>query len=75
MARLVAPMTVQSVAGETVDELVYRTLGKSSPAVEQVLAANPNLADHGLHLPRDLAVVIPTAASGPADTPMIQLWT
>lgn len=75
MARLVAPITVEALADETLDELVHRVLAKGSPAVEHVLEANPNLADFGLHLPRGQAVVIPTVASAPADTPMIQLWT
>lgn len=75
MSRLIAPMIEPAVAGETVDQLVYRVLGKGSPAVEQVLEANPNLADLGLHLPRGTPVVIPVAASGPADLPQIQLWT
>lgn len=72
--QLSAPFTARSLAGETVDQLVWRVLGKGASAVEAVLAANPNLADLGLFLPRDQAVVIPMAAAGPAARPLIQLW-
>lgn len=75
MALIPAPLTVTAKDGETVDALVFRVLGKGATAIEAVLEANPNLADLGLFLPRGQPVVIPVVASGPAVTPMIQLWT
>lgn len=75
MARIAAPLIEEALAGETVDALVFRVLGKGAAAVEAVLEANPNLADLGLFLPLGHRVVLPVAASGPTETPMIQLWT
>lgn len=75
MAQLTAPLIESAQEGETVDGLVFRVLGKGAAAVEAVLAANPNLADLGLFLPLGHPVVIPVAASAPARTPLIQLWT
>ena len=75
MARITAPLIEPAQDGETVDALVFRILGKGAAAVEAVLEANPNLADLGLFLPLGHPVVIPVEASGPVETPMIQLWT
>lgn len=75
MARVTAPMIEYAQADETVDALVFRVLGKGASAIEDVLEANPNLADLGLFLPLGQRVVIPVAALGPETTPMIQLWT
>lgn len=74
MAGLTAPIVRHAEAGETLDALVWRILRKGPSAVEQVLLANPNLADHGLFLPRGLAVVLPVSTSAPAVTPLINLW-
>lgn len=74
MARLATSIRVEAEAGETVDALVYRVLGKGSPAVEQVLDANPNLADQGLILQAGQGIVIPAAATLPATPPTINLW-
>lgn len=72
--KLAAPLVERALAGETVDQLVWRVLRKGAAAVELVLEANPNLADLGLFLPIGQPVVIPIAASGPTARPMIQLW-
>lgn len=74
MAGLIAPIIRHSEAGETVDALVWRLLKKGPSAVEQVLLANPNLADHGLFLPRGVPVLLPVSTSAPAVTPLINLW-
>lgn len=69
-------MAVQyAQAGETLDALVWRVLKKGASAVEQVLQANPNLADVGLFLPQGQPVSVPDVASAPAVKPMIQLWS
>ncbi|MDZ4108129.1 MAG: tail protein X [Brevundimonas sp.] len=74
MARLQSAIRVVALAGETVDALVYRVLGKGSPAVEQVMASNPNLCDQGLFLNPGQMVMIPAAATTPATPPTINLW-
>lgn len=75
MARLTRDLPVVAVAGETVDQLVWRTLGQGSPAVERVLAANPGLAAAGVFLAGGRTVRIPAAADAPSAGAMIQLWT
>lgn len=75
MAGLNAPLRVQALQDEPIDALVYRILRKGAGAVEAVLAVNPNLADLGPRLPRGTTVVIPVAASGPVQRPMVQLWS
>lgn len=67
-------MTVEAREGETLDQLVWRTLGRGAPVVEQVLAVNPGLADAGLFLARGQRVLIPANANSAAPVPMVQLW-
>lgn len=74
-SRLDAPLSVPARAGETVDALVFRILGKGPGAVERVLEANPNLADHGLFLPEGTPVMLPVSASAPVERPIVQLWS
>lgn len=68
-------MKVPAIDGETVDQLVWRNTRRSSPVVEQVLAANPNLADSGSFLRAGQIVLIPAAATTAAPAPMVQLWS
>lgn len=68
-------MKVQALEGETVDQLVWRKTRRSSPVVEQVLDANPNLADSGAFLRAGQIVLIPAAAPRSAPVPMVQLWS
>ena len=68
-------LPVEALNGETVDQLVWRVLGLASPAVERVLAANPQIADAGQFLTLGQRVVIPAAARRPTTAPMTQLWT
>lgn len=68
-------LTVRAVAGDTLDALVWREIGKGPGAVEAVLEANRGLADLGPVLPRGTAVVIPAAAQAiQADAGLINLW-
>ena len=70
-----ATITVRSIAGDTVDALVWREAGKGPDAIEAVLKANRGLADLGPVLPRGTAVVIPAAAqTAQADAALINLW-
>lgn len=75
MARLRSDMPVPAIAGETVDQLVWRVLRQGAPAVERVLDANPGLADAGLFLTGGQLVTIPAAADLAATPPMVQLWS
>lgn len=71
---MAGPFIDTALEGETVDAICWRNLRRTAPAIEQVLRANPNLADHGPFLPRGTPVVFPTSATAPATTPMINLW-
>lgn len=66
---------VEALDGETVDQLVWRTVGRGAPVVERVLEANPGLAEAGLFLRRGQRVLIPANATRAAPVPMTQLWT
>lgn len=64
-----------SRAGETVDEICWRTLGQTRDVTEQVLEMNPGLADHGPRLPGDLSIRLPSpkqAANPTRET--VKLW-
>ncbi len=60
--------------GETLDALVWRTTGRGSAAIAQVLAANPGLAAQARVMPAGLEVTIPDAALAPPTAPLLQLW-
>lgn len=63
-----------SEPGDTLDRLVWRVTGKGPAAVEQVLQANPGLADLGTFLPYGTRVTIPQTATTATATPLVQLW-
>ncbi len=66
---------VSSRAGETVDEICWRALGRTGEVTEQVLELNPGLADHGPRLPAGLELTLPDAAQ--ATVPRretVKLW-
>lgn len=70
-----ASFEVLSKPGDTVDLLVWRATGKGPAAVEQVLQANPGLADLGTILPYGTRVTIPETATTAAAKPLVQLWS
>lgn len=45
-------MKVRAYRGDTVDALCWRHYGRTQGVTEQVLQANPGLAEHGPFLPR-----------------------
>lgn len=62
-------------AGETVDAICWRVLGRTRDVTEQVLALNPGLAAKGPKLPAGTVVTLPDAAAlVPAVTDIVQLW-
>jgi phage tail protein X len=60
--------------GDQVDDIAARYYGSTSNlVVEQVLEANPGLADYGPTLPAGLRLVLPDIAR-PAQTQGVRLW-
>lgn len=72
MAAAAIPAVAQ--AGEPLDLVIWRTLGRTAVAVEATLAASPGLAALGVQLPEGTPVLIPAAAQAPAPAPLVQLW-
>ena len=67
-------MQVRSIQGDTVDRICQRIYGKTAGVTEQVLAANPGLADLGAILPRGTLVTLPEQVTAAEATTMLQLW-
>ncbi|WOH61892.1 tail protein X [Bradyrhizobium sp. BWC-3-1] len=66
--------TYTTKAGETVDYIAWKFYGaQDNRTVEQVLAANPGLADHGPGLPPGLNIELPTLET-PTVKPGLKLW-
>ncbi|PHM36201.1 tail protein X [Xenorhabdus mauleonii] len=66
-------MRVRTQQHDTVDSLCWRHYGRTHGVTEQVLDANPGLADWGAILPHGTEVELPDITAAPV-TPMIQLW-
>ena len=66
---------VRTIAGDTVNLLLYRELGRSDDAAEEAMwSVNPGLAEYGPALPGDMWVFLPElAAKAAADKP-ISAW-
>lgn len=59
---------------DTVDLIAWRFYGSTANRVtEQVLEANPGLADHGPLLPAGLTITLPEITA-PAKTKGVKLW-
>lgn len=70
-------MTITATArdGETVDEVCWRVLGRTSNVTEQVLELNPGIAALGPRLPGATELVLPEVAEAATATrETIQLW-
>ena len=64
-----------ALAGETVDAICWRMLGRTRDVTEQVLDLNPGLAALGPKLPAGTVVTLPdTADLAPAVLETINLW-
>lgn len=65
---------VRAEQGDTLDTIVWRHYGRTGGLVEQVLDANPGLAEHGAVLPTGTLVILPPAAAQAEQTQMVNLW-
>lgn len=66
--------TVLAVQGDTLDAIVWRHYGRTAGLVEQVLEANPGLAELGAVLPIGTSVKLPTAVAQAEQQQMVNLW-
>jgi phage tail protein X len=67
--------TVYAHQGETLDQLCYRTTGRTAGVTEQVLKLNPGLADLGPILLQGTAVKLPETIVENRRVDTVQLWT
>ncbi|MCX4218042.1 MULTISPECIES: tail protein X [Pseudomonas] len=66
---------VRSVAGDSVNLLLYRETGRSDDVAEEALwTLNPTLAEHGPVLPAGVWVVLPELDSKPAAIKPVSAW-
>ena len=66
--------TARTVQGDTVDAIAWRYYGRTAGVVEQILQANPGLADQGPVLANGTLVNLPTAPAAPENTKALNLW-
>lgn len=66
-------MKVSAYQYDTVDALCWRYYQRTQGVVEQVLLANPGLAELGPWIPHGLPVDMPDIAT-PAAVQTVQLW-
>lgn len=69
------PRTIHARQRDTVDAICYRIYGRTQGVTEQVLKANPGLADLGPVLPHGTPVTLPDIVQSPSHEPTIQLWS
>ena len=69
-----AATQVRSVQGDTVDLICWRYYGRTAGITEQVLEANPGLADIGAELPIGTLVTLPAQPATPTQATRLQLW-
>lgn len=68
-------MIVTAIAGETLDALCWRTLGRTAGVTEQALELNPGLAAAGPKLAEGQAVILPEInTAAPAIRETVNLW-
>ena len=66
-------MKVRAYQGDTVDALCWRHYGRTQGVTEQVLQANPGLAEDGPFLAHGLQVDLPDIATT-STVQTVQLW-
>lgn len=67
-------VTVRAYQHDTVDALCWRHYGRTAGVTEDVLKANPGLADFGPTLPQGLVVTMPDAQRTAPERQMVNLW-
>lgn len=68
-------MIATASAGETIDEICWRVLGRTAAVTEQALDLNPGLADLGARLPAGTQVLLPeVSASARQVRETVKLW-
>lgn len=60
--------------GDTVDAICWRYYGRTAGVTEQVLEANPGLADLGPIIPHGTPVTLPDAAPQAEQRQVLNLW-
>lgn len=67
-------MRYETRDGDMMDEIAFRLYGSASAeAVQQIMAANPGIADTGPELPAGMVLEIPELAA-PAAQQGVRLW-
>ena len=66
--------TARAVQGDTVDAIAWRYYGRTAGVVEQILQANPGLADQGPVLANGTLVALPTAPATTETAKAVNLW-
>jgi len=66
--------SLRAQQGDTVDALCWRHYGRTAGVVEQVLDANPGLADHGPVIPNGTLITLPDSAPQAERRQMVNLW-
>lgn len=66
--------TVRALQGDTVDAIAWRYYGRTTGVVEQLLQANPGLADLGPVLPVGQPVNMPAIAAPAEQNTAVNLW-
>ena len=66
---------VRSIAGDSVNLLLYRELGRCDDAAEETLwRANPDLAEYGPVLPAGVWLIVPEMQTRPAAVRPVLAW-
>lgn len=66
--------SLRAVQGDTVDAICWRHYGRTAGVVEQVLEANPGLANLGPVIPNGTLVELPAAAVQAVERQTVNLW-
>lgn len=66
---------VRSIAGDSVNLLLYRELGRCDDAAEEALwRLNPELAEKGAILPAGVSVLVPELDANPVASRPVSAW-
>lgn len=67
-------MKIRSLQGDTVDLICWRYYGRTAGVTEQVLDANPGIADLGPQLPIGTIVALPESPAPSSSVASLRLW-